>query len=51
MGSRNIIGRALAAAGAVAAIAALGTAPAMASSGGVSSIEKLVPASAKSTGT
>ena len=50
MGSRNVIGRALAAAGAVAAIAALGSAPAMASSGGVSSVEKLVPASAKATG-
>ena len=51
MGSRNVIGRALAAAGAVAAVAAFGSAPAMASSGGVSSVEKLVPASVKSAGT
>jgi polar amino acid transport system substrate-binding protein len=51
MGSRNVIGRALAMAGATAALAAFGVAPALAgSSGGVPSIEKLVPASVKSSG-
>jgi polar amino acid transport system substrate-binding protein len=57
MGSRNMIGRTLAVAGASVAVAALASAPAVAagrghvaSGGGVASIEKLVPASAKSTG-
>ena len=51
MGSRNMIGRALALAGASVAVAAFASAPAVASSsGGVASIEKLVPASIKSGG-
>ncbi len=56
MGSRNMIGRALAMAGASVAVAVLASAPAVASSrghvasGGVASIEKLVPASAKAKG-
>lgn len=50
MGSRKMIGRALAMAGATAAMAAFASAPALASSGGVPSIEKLVPAAVKSTG-
>jgi polar amino acid transport system substrate-binding protein len=59
MGSRNMIGRALAVAGASVAVAALASAPAavassrghVASSGGVASIEKLVPAAIKAKGT
>jgi len=50
MGSRKLFGRALAMAGASAALACVASAPALASSGGVPSVEKLVPASAKSTG-
>ena len=51
MGSRKMIGRALAMAGASVAVAAFAGAPAaLASSGGVPSIEKLIPASVKSTG-
>jgi polar amino acid transport system substrate-binding protein len=50
MGSRNMIGSALAMAGATAALAVFGSASAMASSGGVPSIEKLVPASVKASG-
>lgn len=50
MGSRKMIGRALAMAGATAALAAFGAAPALASGGGVRSVEKLVPAAVKSTG-
>ena len=50
MGSRNTIGRALAMAGATAALAAFGVAPALAGSGGVPSITKLVPASIKAKG-
>jgi polar amino acid transport system substrate-binding protein len=51
MGSRNMIGRALALAGASVAVVAFASAPAVASSGGgVASIEKLVPASIKSAG-
>jgi polar amino acid transport system substrate-binding protein len=50
MGSRNMMGRALALAGASVALAAFGAAPALASSGGVPSIEKLVPAAVKSKG-
>ena len=50
MGSRKMIGRAFAMAGASVAVAAFASAPAVASSGGVSSIEKLVPASVKATG-
>jgi len=50
MGSRNMIGRALALAGASVAVAAFASAPAVASGGGVASIEKLVPASIKSAG-
>jgi polar amino acid transport system substrate-binding protein len=57
MGSRNMIGKALAMAGVSVAVAASASAPAMASgrghvaSGGVASIEKLVPAAIKSKGT
>ena len=50
MGSRKMIGRALAMAGASVAVAAFASAQAVASSGGVPSIEKLVPASVKATG-
>ena len=50
MRSRKMFGSALAMAGATAALAAFGSAPALAASGGVRSIEKLVPASVKSTG-
>lgn len=50
MRSRNMIGSALAMAGATAALAAFGAAPALASSGAVPSIEKLVPAAIKSGG-
>jgi polar amino acid transport system substrate-binding protein len=56
MGSRNMIGSALAVAGASVAVATFASAPALASShahaasGGVASIEKLVPASVKSAG-
>ena len=50
MRSRSMIGSAFAVAGATAALAVFGSAPALASGGGVPSIEKLVPASAKSTG-
>jgi len=57
MGSRNMIGRTLAVAGASVAVAALASAPAVAagrghvaSGGGVASIEKLVPASVKASG-
>jgi polar amino acid transport system substrate-binding protein len=57
MVSRNMIGRAFAMAGASVAVAAFASAPAMASGrghmasgGGVASIEKLVPASAKAKG-
>jgi polar amino acid transport system substrate-binding protein len=51
MGNRKMVGRVLALAGASAALACFASAPALASSGGVSSIEKLVPASIKSKGT
>lgn len=52
MGSRNMIGRVLAMAGASVAVAAFASAPAaMAAGGGVSSIEKLVPAAIKAKGT
>ena len=50
MRSRNVIGSTLAMAGVTAALAAFGSAPAMASSGGVPSIEKLVPSSVKKAG-
>jgi polar amino acid transport system substrate-binding protein len=50
MGSRKLFGSALAMAGASVALACFASAPALASSGGVSSIEKLVPATVKSTG-
>ncbi|MGH2862414.1 MAG: ABC transporter substrate-binding protein [Solirubrobacteraceae bacterium] len=50
MGSRKMLGRTLAMAGASAAVAAFGSAPALASGGGVPLIEKLVPAAVKSTG-
>jgi len=50
MGSRKLFGRTLALAGASAALACFASAPAMASSGGVPSIEKLVPAAVKSKG-
>jgi polar amino acid transport system substrate-binding protein len=50
MGSRKMIGKALVVAGASAALACFASAPALASSGGVRSIEKLVPAAVKSTG-
>jgi polar amino acid transport system substrate-binding protein len=57
MGSRNMIGKTLAMAGASVAVAAFASAPAvasgrghMASGGGVASIEKLVPAAVKSSG-
>ena len=50
MGSRNMIGRALAVAGAVAALACFASASASASSGAVPSVAKLVPASIKSGG-
>jgi polar amino acid transport system substrate-binding protein len=50
MGSRNMIGRALAVAGAVSALACFASASAQASSGAVPSIAKLVPASIKSGG-
>lgn len=56
MGSPKMIGSALAMAGATAALAVSGSVPAMAASrgqvasGGVASIEKLVPASVKATG-
>lgn len=50
MGSRKMIGRALAMAGASVAVAAFASAQAVASSGGVPSIEKLVPSSVKSGG-
>jgi polar amino acid transport system substrate-binding protein len=50
MGSRNMIGRALAVAGAVAAVACFVSASASASSGAVPSVAKLVPASIKSGG-
>ncbi len=51
MGSRNMIGKAMAAAGAVAAIACFASASASASTGGVSSVAKLVPAAVKAKGT
>jgi polar amino acid transport system substrate-binding protein len=58
MGSRNMIGKALAMGGASVAVAAFASAPAVASGrghvasgGGVASIEKLVPAAVKSKGT
>ena len=52
MGSRKMMGKVLALAGTSVAVAAFASAPAAvaASSGGVASIEKLVPASVKSTG-
>ncbi len=50
MGSRKMIGRAFAMAGATAALACFASAPALASSGGVPSVEKLVPAAVKSKG-
>jgi len=50
MGSRKMFGRALAMAGASTALACFASAPALASSGGVPSVEKLVPAAVKSTG-
>ncbi len=50
MGSRKMMGRTLALAGASAALACFASAPALASSGGVPSIEKLVPAAVKSKG-
>jgi polar amino acid transport system substrate-binding protein len=50
MGSRNMVGRALAVAGAVAALGCFVSASAQASSGAVPSVAKLVPASAKAKG-
>lgn len=50
MVSRNLIGKALAMAGATAALAAFGSVPAMASSGGVAKLEKLVPSAVKAKG-
>ncbi len=51
MGSRKLFGRALAMAGATTALACFASAPALASSGGVSKVEKLVPAAIKAKGT
>lgn len=51
MGSRTIIGRTLAVAGAVAALACCASASASASTGVVPSVAKLVPASIKAKGT
>jgi polar amino acid transport system substrate-binding protein len=51
MGSRKMFGRALAMAGATTALACFASAPALASSGGAPSVEKLVPAAIKAKGT
>jgi polar amino acid transport system substrate-binding protein len=51
MRSRNLLGRILGLAGASVALACFASAPAMASSGGVPSIEKLVPKAIKAKGT
>ncbi len=50
MRSRNMFGRALALAGTSVALACCASATAMASTGGVKSVEKLVPAAVKSSG-